>query len=115
MYGVLAISFGSAMYGVGVMFVLPRHLLRNGAWLTAVNEWIVWYSGVPLMTGLLLCAVDLLVLLGRRRVLALLRGCLASMPGVDCCRVADDGRSLRCPNRRMGACPSPAAGSVPSR
>jgi len=29
--------------------------------LRPINEWIVWYSGVPLMFGLLLAAVDLLL------------------------------------------------------
>jgi Glycosyl transferase family 2 len=67
MYGILCVSLGVAMYLLGVVFTLPRHLLGNGAWLIAVNEWIVWYSGLPLMLGLLLSAVDLLVLLGGRR------------------------------------------------
>lgn len=67
MYGVLCISSGIIMYLFGIVFTLPRLLLGNGAWLRAVNEWIVWYSGVPLMAGLCLSAVDLLILLGGKR------------------------------------------------
>lgn len=67
MYGVLCIISGIAMYVFGVMFALPRFLLGNGDWLRAVNEWIVWYSGVPLMVGLCLSLVDLLILLGGKR------------------------------------------------
>jgi len=55
------------MYMFGVVFTLPRLLLGNGGWLRAVNEWIVWYSGVPMMIGFVLSAVDLLVLLGGKR------------------------------------------------
>jgi len=67
MYGVLCITFAIAMYMFGVMFTLPRLLLGNGGWLRAVNEWIVWYSGVPMMIGFVLSAVDLLILLGGKR------------------------------------------------
>src|SRR6516165_9663044 len=67
MYGVLCVALGIALYLLGVMFALPRHLLGNGQRLMALNEWIVWYSGVPLMVGLFLCVVDLFVLLGGKR------------------------------------------------
>jgi hypothetical protein len=67
MYGVLCVALGIALYLLGVMFAVPRHLLGNGHRLMAVNEWIVWYSGVPLMLGLLLCVVDLFVLFGGKR------------------------------------------------
>lgn len=58
------------MYVFGVLLVLPRLLLGNGVWLRSVNEWIVWYSGVPLMIGIGLSAVDLLILLGPKRTAA---------------------------------------------
>jgi hypothetical protein len=67
MYGVLCAFLGVAMYVFGVMMALPRHLLGNGEQLLRVNEWIVWYSGIPLVLGLCLCALDLLVLLGHKR------------------------------------------------
>ena len=67
MYGVLLIGFASVMYLSGVLLALPRHLLGNSAGFQAFNEWIVWYSGVPLVAGLGLAGLDLFVLLGRKR------------------------------------------------
>ena len=67
MYGVLCASLGVTMYLAGVVMAVPRHLLGNAAWMRAFNEWIVWYSGMPLMLGLCLSAVDLLILLGGKR------------------------------------------------
>jgi hypothetical protein len=67
MYGVLLSSFGIVMYLFGVLLALPRHLLGDDQLFRAVNEWIVWYSGVPLMSGLFLASVDLFVLFGRKR------------------------------------------------
>jgi glycosyltransferase involved in cell wall biosynthesis len=67
MYGVLCAAFGITMYLLGVVLALPRHLLGNDAWFVTINEWIVWYSGVPLMLGLALGAVDLIVLLRGKR------------------------------------------------
>ena len=67
MYGVLCAAFGIAMYLFGVVLALPRHLLGNHSLFISINEWIVWYSGVPLMLGLGLCAVDLVALLGGKR------------------------------------------------
>jgi len=67
MLGVLLVCFGFAMYLVGVLLALPRHLLGNGEDFLAINEWIVWYSGVPVVLGLSLAFIDLFVLLGRKR------------------------------------------------
>lgn len=67
MFGVLLISFAAAMYISGVFLALPRHLLGGGAGFLAFNEWVVWYSGVPLVAGLGLTGLDLFVLLGRKR------------------------------------------------
>ena len=49
------------MYLFGVLIALPRHLLGGGERLLAFNEWIVSYSGMPLMLGLVLAIVDLLL------------------------------------------------------
>jgi len=68
MYGILLAGFGLAMYLSGVLMALPRHLLGGGATFLAINEWIVWYSGVPLVLGLGLCLVDLFVLFGGKRL-----------------------------------------------
>jgi hypothetical protein len=67
MYGVLLMCLGLAMYLSGVLIAIPRHLLGGGPAFLAVNEWIVWYSGVPLVLGLGLCLVDLFVLFGSKR------------------------------------------------
>lgn len=68
MYGVLLGFAGVTMYLLGVLMALPRQLLGGGERLLAVNEWIVWYSCVPLMLGLCLGALDLFVLLGGKRL-----------------------------------------------
>src|SRR5215831_17907107 len=67
MYGVLCGALGVAMYLLGVALALPRQLLGNDPGFLAVNQWIVWYSGIPLVTGMGLCAMDLIVLLGKKR------------------------------------------------
>lgn len=66
MYGVLCVCFAAVMYLFGVFLVVPRQIFR-GEEVLAVNEWIVWYSGVPLVFGVALCALDLFVFLGRKR------------------------------------------------
>jgi hypothetical protein len=67
MYGVLLGCFGLAMYLFGVLLALPRHLLGGGPQFLAINEWIVWYSGVPLVVGVGLALIDLFVLLAGKR------------------------------------------------
>lgn len=68
MYGILCACLGLAMFLLGVMMAVPRHLLGGGEQFLAVNEWFVWYSGVPLMLGLCLAGLDLFVLLGGKRI-----------------------------------------------
>jgi hypothetical protein len=58
MYGILLVCLGVTMYLFGVFLALPRHLLGGGERFLAFNEWIVWYSGMPLMLGLGLALVD---------------------------------------------------------
>ena len=67
MYGVLLTGLGLSMYLFGVFLALPRNLLGGGAQFLAFNEWIVWYSGVPIVLGLSLGLVDVLLLLGGKR------------------------------------------------
>jgi glycosyltransferase involved in cell wall biosynthesis len=67
MYGVLLGCLGLAMYLLGVLMAFPRHLLGGGERLLAINEWIVWYSGIPLTLGLCLALLDLFFLLGNKR------------------------------------------------
>jgi hypothetical protein len=67
MYGILLICAGLAMYIMGVLLALPRNLLQGGPRFMAINEWIVWYSGVPIVLGLALSFIDLFVLLAAKR------------------------------------------------
>ena len=66
MWGVICMCFACAMYLFGVLMVIPRAIFSS-PWLRGINEWIVWYSGVPLVVGMLLAGLDLFVLLGRKR------------------------------------------------
>lgn len=67
LYGMLSVCLGLAMYLFGVILVLPRYLLHLNAALLPINEWIVWYSGVPIMIGFVLALGDLLFLLRMKR------------------------------------------------
>lgn len=67
LYGFLSACLGVAMYLAGVALVVPRYLLPHGHRLDPVAEWLVWYSGTPLVLGLLLSLFDLLYMLGRRK------------------------------------------------
>ena len=66
MWGLLLIGLAATVYILGVLMVLPRIILQNET-LLQLNEWIVWYSGVPLVLGLALSLIDLLVLLAGKR------------------------------------------------
>ncbi len=67
LYGALCICAGFTMYVVGVLLVFPRYMLGLNQVLLAANEWIVWYSGVPIVTGLALAFLDLFVLFAGKR------------------------------------------------
>jgi Glycosyl transferase family 2 len=67
LYGIILFSIGIACYLLGVVLVLPRYLLGLDWLLRPVSEWLVWYSGMPIMLSFLLVLVDLLVLLPHKR------------------------------------------------
>lgn len=67
LWGVLCVCGGLAMHMFGVLLVIPRILLGLDDLLLPFNEWIVWYSGVPIMTGFALALADLLVLFPGKR------------------------------------------------
>jgi glycosyltransferase involved in cell wall biosynthesis len=67
LYGFCLFTLGLGIYFVGVLLVFPRYLLGLDRYLLPVSEWLVWYSGLPLVLGLGLIAGDLLLLLGLRR------------------------------------------------
>ena len=55
------------MYLFGVTMSVPRHLIGLNTILLPINEWIVWYSGVPIIVGFALALGDLLFLFGTKR------------------------------------------------
>lgn len=66
LYGVLIFCAGIGMVLFGVALALPRRLLGLDV-LLPINEWIVWYSGVPIMAGIVLGLTDVLLLLRLKR------------------------------------------------
>jgi len=67
LYGTLLFCIGICGFLLGVLLVFPRYLLGLHELLDPVASWLVWYSGVPCVLGLLLAALDLLVLLRRKK------------------------------------------------
>jgi hypothetical protein len=69
LYGIYLFCVGTLMYVAGVLMVFPRYLLGLYKILTPVAEWLVWYSGLPIVLGLTLALIDLLFLFERKRPL----------------------------------------------
>lgn len=67
LWGVLAVCAGLAMYLAGVLLVFPRYVLVLHSPLDRVSEWLVWYSGLPIVAGFALALTDLLFFLERRK------------------------------------------------
>ncbi len=67
LYGVLAFCVGLIMYVTGILLVFPRYLLNLHALLDPVAHALVWYSGIPILTGIMLALFDLLFLLQRKK------------------------------------------------
>ena len=67
LYGILCFCLGLVGYLAGVLLVFPRYLLEMHALLDPIAEWLVWYSGMPIVFGLGLALIDLLVLLTRKK------------------------------------------------
>jgi hypothetical protein len=61
LYGTLLFCFGISTFLFGVLLVFPRYLLGLNRLLLPANEWIVWYSGVPIVIGIALALADLLI------------------------------------------------------
>jgi hypothetical protein len=68
LYGVVLICLGTAMYLTGVLMVIPRYLFGLNRWLLEPDEWIVWYSGIPMMLGFSFALIDLFILFPGKRV-----------------------------------------------
>ncbi|MBC7637374.1 MAG: glycosyltransferase [Acetobacteraceae bacterium] len=67
MYGVILMMLGLTIYVFGTVMSVPRIIPGLNAILLPINEKIVWYSGVPLMAGLILALTDLFVLFPGKR------------------------------------------------
>ena len=67
MYGALCFCLGLAMYLAGVLMVFPRYLLGLRELLDPIAEWLVWYSGVPIVAGIALALTDLLFFHARKK------------------------------------------------
>lgn len=67
LYGILCFCLGLAGYLAGVLLVFPRYLLGLHKLLDPAAEWLVWYSGMPIVLGLGLALIDLLFLLTRKK------------------------------------------------
>jgi cellulose synthase/poly-beta-1,6-N-acetylglucosamine synthase-like glycosyltransferase len=67
LYGVLCFCLGLTGYLAGVLLVFPRYALGLHALLDPLAEWLVWYSGMPIVLGLCLALIDLLVFLTHKK------------------------------------------------
>ena len=67
LYGVLSVCAGLSLYLIGVAMVVPRYLLGVNHLLLPFDEWIVWYSGVPITVGFALAFADLFILFPAKR------------------------------------------------
>jgi len=67
LYGVLLILVGLGIYACGIVFSVVRILTNLGEHARRWNEALVWYSGAPFTVGAGLIALDLALLLPRKR------------------------------------------------
>jgi hypothetical protein len=55
MYAIFLFCFGVSAYLFGVALIVPRYFLDLNTELAPINEWIVWYSRVPVKLGVGAC------------------------------------------------------------
>ncbi len=67
LYGVLCFCFGILMYLSGVLLVFPRYLLGLHRLLDPAAEALVWYSGIPIMAGMVLALFDIIYMLRHKK------------------------------------------------
>lgn len=67
LWGALLFCGGLAMYLAGVLLVFPRYLLGLNAVLEPAAAWLVWYSGVPIVAGIVLALLDVLLFLRAKK------------------------------------------------
>ena len=66
LYGVLSFCLGISAYLFGVLLGVPR-LVFGLSRLREVQEYIVWYSGIPIIFGIILALTDVLVFFNNQR------------------------------------------------
>lgn len=67
LWGIMMTIIGFAIYLFGILLSILRLLLNLGSGLYEWNQAIIWYSGIPTTLGVILCAIDLLFMLRRKR------------------------------------------------
>ena len=67
-YGIFMFLAGAAAYLAGVFMAVPRNLFGLNDQLLKFNEWLVWYSGIPILLACVLAAVDFFIQIGRAHV-----------------------------------------------
>src|ERR1041385_5450854 len=67
LYGFLLVSIGLCAYVGGVALGPVRWMFLDPPWFRRINEWLVWYSGIPLVSGSLLIGWDLVTKVPRFR------------------------------------------------
>ena len=67
LWGILFIFFGMALYLFGILLSIPRVIFGLNKQLLQINEFIIWYSGAPILIGICLSSLDLFWLLIKKR------------------------------------------------
>ena len=67
LWGVLLVILGFVLYLLGNLLSILRLLFQLGPIFHEWNQQVIWYSGIPTTLGVLLCGIDLIFMLGRKR------------------------------------------------
>lgn len=67
LWGILFVCAGFGTYLVGIVFSVFRLLFAHGPQMARWNADVIWYSGVPTTLGLVLSAIDLFIMLPKKR------------------------------------------------
>ncbi len=61
LYGIMLVLLGIFLYSIGVLMAIPRRLFFDNPNTLLVNEWLVWYSGIPFLLGWVFIFLDLFI------------------------------------------------------
>jgi glycosyltransferase involved in cell wall biosynthesis len=67
-YGTVFVSFGLLQYLTGVLLAFLCNIFLLKSYLMGASEILVWYSGIPIMLGILLILSDIFILLPFKRI-----------------------------------------------